>query len=327
MDLEQDRSLVLDEVYRVYVEFGPNALVKVSEIAEQLDLDRLAMEKALHWLAGHGYIEWSSTGDAVTITASGVDAIEQVRQRKTAARTKLSERGTELMEMKPDFRRHILALLELGMKYSENAGLTETRLSELEQHLSLSRGIMREAIKYLGERGAVRIIVDDPNLPYGVSQAFVTDTGRLYYHELLEESQRPIEEPYVFISHSSKDSTVVSAVKQAFQDLPLKLYFAEDKPRGAPPSREFVRAVKNAEALFVFFTHNSIIGDTRDWIVYEIGVAVGHDRPVYSWKERYLTKEQLPKLLEQVSIHREFELSGDGTIRLTGEIRDAAKNL
>ena len=137
----------------------------------------------------------------------------------------------------------------------------------------------------------------------------------------------PIQGRYVFISHSSKDSTVVSAAKQAFQDLSVKLYFAEEKPRGAPPSREIAQAVKHAEALFVFFTHNSIIGDTRDWIVYEIGVAVGHDRPVYSWKERYLTKEQLPKLLEQVSTYREFELSGDGTIRLTGEIRDAAKNL
>jgi len=35
-------------------------------------------------------------------------------------------------------------------------------------------------------------------------------------------TRRPIEERYVFISHSSKDSTVVSVAKQAFQDLPLK---------------------------------------------------------------------------------------------------------
>jgi predicted nucleotide-binding protein len=84
--LEQDRSLVLDEVYRVYVELGPGVLVKVSEIAEELELDRLAVEKALHWLEGHKYIEWSSEGDAVTITASGIDAIEEVRQRHQAQR-------------------------------------------------------------------------------------------------------------------------------------------------------------------------------------------------------------------------------------------------
>lgn len=190
MDLEQDRSLVLDEVYRVYVEFGPGALVKVSEIAEQLELDRLAMEKALHWLAGHDYIEWSSTGDAVTITASGIDAIEQVRQRKTAARTKLSEQSTELMEMKPDFRKHILAMLELGIKYNESAGLNEARLSELEHRLGLSHDMMREAIKYLGERGLAKLIVEDSQLPYGVSQAFVTDTGKLYYHQLLESGEK-----------------------------------------------------------------------------------------------------------------------------------------
>ncbi len=45
-------------------------------------------------------------------------------------------------------------------------------------------------------------------------------------------------EPYVFISHSSKDTTIVSAVKQAFVDLPLKPHFVEDKPAGAPPTRE-----------------------------------------------------------------------------------------
>lgn len=139
MDLEQDRSLVLDEVYRVYVEFGPNALVKVSEIAEQLDLDRLAMDKALHWLAGHGYIEWSSTQDGITVTASGIDAIERARQDRTRVSTKPSKRGTQ------------------------------------------------------------------------------------------------IEERYVFISHSSKDATIVSAVKNAFEDLPLQPRFVEERPSGVPP--------------------------------------------------------------------------------------------
>ena len=140
-------------------------------------------------------------------------------------------------------------------------------------------------------------------------------------------ARRPIEERYVFISHSSKDSTVVSAVKQAFQDLPVKLYFAEEKPRGAPPSREIAQAVKNAEALFVFFTYNSIAGETRDWIVYEIGVAVGYDKRIYSWKQRTLPKEQLPRLLEQVSTHREFEISTDGVIKLADEVRVAAKSV
>jgi hypothetical protein len=131
------------------------------------------------------------------------------------------------MKMEPDFRKHILALLELGMKYSESAGLTQTRLSELEQHLSLSRDIMREAIKYLGERGLVRIIVDDPNLPYGVSQAFVTDTGKMYYHQLLESREKiertaPIEiqESLRIFGKAHPDSSKVGFILMKFKETP-----------------------------------------------------------------------------------------------------------
>lgn len=130
--------------------------------------------------------------------------------------------------MEPDFRKHILALLELGIKYSENAGLTQTRLSELEHHLSLSRDIMREAIKYLGERGLAKIIVDDPKLPYGVSQAFVTDTGKLYYHQLLEEPGEKIErtapieiqESLELFKKDHPDAARVSFIMMKFEDTP-----------------------------------------------------------------------------------------------------------
>ena len=139
--------------------------------------------------------------------------------------------------------------------------------------------------------------------------------------------RQEIGEPYVFISHSSKDTTIISAVKTAFVDLPLKPHFVEEKPTGVPPSREIAQAVRNAEALFVFFTSNSVLGETRDWIVFEMGVAIGHGRDIYSWKYRDLIKQQLPRLLEQVSTYREFEISGDGTIRLVADIRAAAKRL
>jgi hypothetical protein len=112
--------------------------------------------------------------------------------------------------------------------------------------------------------------------------------------------------PHVFISHSSKDTTVISAVKQALQDLPLKPYFVEEKPTGVPPSKEIAQAVSDAEALFVFLTYNSITAPTRDWVVFEIGAAVVSDKPIYSWKQGILTKEQLPRMLEQVSTYRDF---------------------
>ncbi|MGA2238114.1 MAG: polyprenyl diphosphate synthase [Candidatus Bathyarchaeia archaeon] len=195
MDDEQDRLNVLDELYRVYVECGP-VCVKASEVSDRLDLDPLAMEKALHWLEGHNYIEWSSTKGELSITALGIDVIEKARQEKqnkTVVLAKPFGQSVGLMEMEADFRKHLLAILELGIKYSEDAGLTQTRLSELEHRLGLSRNTMREAIKYLGERGLARIVAEDSRLPYGITQAFVTDTGKLYYHELLDESGEKVE--------------------------------------------------------------------------------------------------------------------------------------
>jgi DNA-binding transcriptional ArsR family regulator len=229
LDDEQDRLNVLDEVYRVYVEFGP-VNVKASEISDRLDLDRLAMEKALHWLEGHRYIEWSSTEGELSITALGIDAIEKARQEsqnKTVALAKPFGQSIGSMEMKADLRKHIIALLELGIEYNEHAGLTQTRLSELEHRLGLSHNTMREAIKYLGERGLAKLIVEDPRLPYGVSQAFVTDTGKLYYHQLLESKEKvkrtaPIEiqESLRVLKEDHSDSSKVGFIMMKFKETP-----------------------------------------------------------------------------------------------------------
>jgi hypothetical protein len=154
--------------------------------------------------------------------------------------------------------------------------------------------------------------------------------SRAANHEAVSENAQPVSKggPYVFISHSSKDTTIVSAVKQAFQDLTVKPYFAEETTAGVPPSKEIAEAVKKSEALFVFFTRDALYGDTRDWIIFEIGVAVAHSRKIYSWKTNEVTKEQLPRLLEQVSKYREFNLlTSDDAIKLTGEIRKVAKTL
>jgi len=84
-----------------------------------------------------------------------------------------------------------------------------------------------------------------------------------------------------------------------------------------------------AEALFAFFTTNSLsYGDTRDWIIFEIGIALAHGKRIYSWKEGWIRKEQLPRLLEQVSKYVEFATStSDGTLKLVSDIREIAKKL
>jgi hypothetical protein len=159
----------------------------------------------------------------------------------------------------------------------------------------------------------------DTLLPVGVTD--VTDAaGR---EQMTSEKER-----HVFISHSSKDATVVSAVKQAFADLPVRPYFAEETTAGVPPSEEIAKAVEKAEALLAFFSANALCGDTRDWVVFEIGVAVAHGKRIYSWKEDSIKKEQLPRLLEQVSKYAEFtSRTSDGALKLTRDIRDIAKKL
>lgn len=148
-------------------------------------------------------------------------------------------------------------------------------------------------------------------------------------HEGVPENARVSKGgPYVFISHSSKDNALVSAIKHAFVDLSIEPRFLEEKPAGAPPTRELAEAVRNSKAVFVFFTENSILLETRDWIVFELGVAVANGIPIYCWKKSNLNKVQLPRLLEQVTTYRDFEIyNSDGTIKLTEEVRAAAKAL
>ena len=144
-----------------------------------------------------------------------------------------------------------------------------------------------------------------------------------------QESRVGTRENYVFVSHSSKDRALIDTIKQTFEDLPVRLYFVEDKTAGVPPSREIAEGVKKARALFVFFTSNVVFNaETRDWILFEIGVAVGHGIPIFSWKDSAVMKEHLPRLLEQVSKYKEFNLlNSEGILKLIKEIKDAANGL
>jgi nucleoside 2-deoxyribosyltransferase len=103
---------------------------------------------------------------------------------------------------------------------------------------------------------------------------------------------------------------------------------SKKQPAGASPTRELADAVSNSKAVFVFFTTNSILLETRDWIVFELGVAVSKGIPIYCWKQSSLNKAQLPRLLGQVTTYRDFEIyNTEGTIKLTEEVRRAAKAL
>jgi len=132
----------------------------------------------------------------------------------------------------------------------------------------------------------------------------------------------------IFISHSSQDEDVIRVVKQAFDELDLTPLFNERHPAGGPPVETLVERIANSKALFVFFTFNSFSGTTRDWIIFELGAAKAYDRPIFAWVQKAVGKDSLPKLLEQLTIYRPFEVqSNQGTIELVKDVRQAAKNL
>ena len=132
--------------------------------------------------------------------------------------------------------------------------------------------------------------------------------------------------PYVFISHSSKDKRMLVAIRTAFDDATIQPDFFEDTKVGGPPSKEIARKVSEAKALFVFFTKNSCSGDTRDWIVFEMGVACERNLPVYSWRGPRLSRK-IPRLAEQLTTYSSFELGSKGLSKLRKEIRSVTRKL
>jgi hypothetical protein len=135
-------------------------------------------------------------------------------------------------------------------------------------------------------------------------------------------------EPTVFVLHSSADLDVISTVRQAFEDLPIKAIFHEKSLPGGPPAREIAQDIGKSKAVLVFFTSNSTIGDTRDWIVFELGIAMAKDRKIHSWKDDLVHVSLLPRFTEQITTHKPFEVrTVRGSHKLQGEVKEVAKKL
>ncbi len=131
----------------------------------------------------------------------------------------------------------------------------------------------------------------------------------------------------VFISHSSEDGDLISTVRQAFEDLELDPVFNEKTPAGDAPAKVISERIAKSRALFAFFTAKSMFADTRDWIVFELGVAVANNKNIYSWKDNYLPY-QLPPFTQQITTYRPFETQTvQGSQRLQREVKTVAKSL
>jgi predicted nucleotide-binding protein len=163
--------------------------------------------------------------------------------------------------MEPDLRRHIIALLELGIKFNEHAGLTEERLLELERDQNLSHDKMREAIRYLRETGALKTILDDPKRPYEIGQAFVTDVGKMRYHQLVEESASKAKVPTskrIFIVHG-KDEENRDLLKRILIEWGLDPIILDEKPiKGKTLIERLIEYTSQVGFAFIIMTPDDI---------------------------------------------------------------------
>ena len=198
-----DRFRILKYLYE-HRNFGYISYPKIqwSEIGRGVDV-----AGELFYLRDRGFVQFHEdpllepedreTSFEVRITGKGVDEVEKrtnvAKQvsKPTRAKSREPETFPNLQETNrliddPDLRKHIITLLNLMMTDNGKVGLTQERLDEAERSLNLSHDRVEEAIKRLEARGAVRTIGNRTS-HYGLGQLFVTDAGKLYYHQLVEQ--------------------------------------------------------------------------------------------------------------------------------------------
>ena len=83
----------------------------------------------------------------------------------------------------------------------------------------------------------------------------------------------------IFVSHSAKDRDLVNFFSNAFAGTKVKAIFEEfEKIEGKITPSKVMRDIENSNAIFVILSKNvQNIPHTRDWVVWETGVAKNRD--------------------------------------------------
>ncbi len=91
----------------------------------------------------------------------------------------------------------------------------------------------------------------------------------------------------IFISHSSDDLDITALVSQ-IENGNIFPYLAELQPAEPSPLHEkLIGAIYNSHSAFIFITKNVIENkNTRDMVMWELGVIHAFNRPAYVFTER-----------------------------------------
>ena len=92
------------------------------------------------------------------------------------------------------------------------------------------------------------------------------------------------------------------------------------------PAQKIINEIGNSLALFALITSNVLYDkDTRDWVLFEIGVAKGKGKPMYCWKQE---DYELPKVIDYITDYDTFVPHNDkDCLRVVQSMVDKALEL
>lgn len=134
----------------------------------------------------------------------------------------------------------------------------------------------------------------------------------------------------IFVSHSSKDTKLIRLTELTFANREIEPYFAGIRIEGKNPVDKIIEAITGSIGLFVIITPNAVNDThTRDWIVFEIGVAKAKGITVFVWMDQKVASDKsYPQLLENITDYCKFDSENDEECyRIVGSIRDNAFKL
>lgn len=130
----------------------------------------------------------------------------------------------------------------------------------------------------------------------------------------------------IFVSHSSLDSIIKQIVSQV-QTPEIYPYFAENQPAEPVPLHEkLIGAISNSKSAFIFITKNVMENkDTRDIILWELGIIHSYQIPAYVFTEEGV---EVPKPARFRSVSYTFRLSDiPALISISGQLKEIATKI
>jgi len=161
----------------------------------------------------------------------------------------------------------------------------------LQQMSNLSPRDLSDAVEYLGEISAVKVLKTLGTAPFAFRSIFVKPRGRYLYHEVESQKEKggvimasvparplhPIGSPYgfeamadIFISYSHEDEARIRDLVRTLEEKGWSIFWDRRVPTGKTWQSYIGQALSDAKCVVVAWSHHSI---TSEWVLEEANVA------------------------------------------------------